>query len=435
MRLRALKAVFTKEVKLSFRKKAVLFWGMIFPLMLLTLLVVLFAPKGEQPALTKVVEVYLLPEEKSRELLNYTRVMAEYMSNLTTDGGKLFEATVYDGTLDAALEALRNGTIDAVVFIPKDAPRVFEESLAIKAKVYALTGTPNPTEERLSRLSLSIFFNSSSTYARLAVLSWGISELAERLRGQPIDPETQGLVTWLANVAESEGSQVEWVEVKPKEVEEGRAVRPYVVGWMTISVVFMEFMFMGIIGGLTSVASEFEWNYMTRIISTRVKPMELYLGKMASVLLTGFLTSVAVILWGTYVMGARFTHSLVSYQTLKVAVIMLVAALFTMSVGMLLGLAFRSIETANLAANALIWPTMMLGGFWIPKFMLPPEIRWFAEVNPMSNLMYAVVEVSSYGRSLSAYLTPLAATAVLTAALLAASSLLFSRKIAKLVEG
>ncbi|RLG53399.1 MAG: hypothetical protein DRN99_06790, partial [Thermoproteota archaeon] len=103
--MRALKAVFTKEVKLSFRKKAVLFWGMIFPLMLLTLLVVLFAPKGEQPALTKVVEVYLLPEEKSRELLNYTRVMAEYMSNLTTDGGKLFEATVYDGTLDAALEA------------------------------------------------------------------------------------------------------------------------------------------------------------------------------------------------------------------------------------------------------------------------------------------------------------------------------------------
>ena len=436
MRFGAFKAIFVKEVKLTFRRKSFLFWSIVFPIMLLTLMTILFVPKPGQPAPAKVVKAYVIPEERSDELVNFTKALVKYMSNMTLGKAKIFNVTMFNGTLDEALEYLRNGTMDAVIVVPRDAPESFNENLTLRAKIYVLTGTPNPTEERLSRLSLGMFFNSSTVYVRLAVLNWSLHSIAERLRGQPVDPGILHEIGWLAGIAgDMEGADVEWVEVKPKMLEEVEEIRPYIIGWMTISVVFMEFMFIGLLGSSSSMASEFEKGYMTRIISTRVRPIELYLGKMAAGLLANLFTSVLVVLWGIYALGAKFAHGLLSPQTFTVVLIMLVATLLSMSIGVLLGLIFRSAETAGLVANAIIWPTMMMGGFWMPKFMLPPEIRWFAEVNPMSNLMYAVVEVSSYGRSITAYLTPLAVTVALTVVVLAVSSVLFIKKITKLIEG
>ena len=155
---------------------------------------------------------------------------------------------------------------------------------------------------------------------------------------------------------------------------------------------------------------------------------------MAAALIGCFLTSLLVLAWGTYVLGGKYTHGLLSVETLEIAVLMLAGTLLAMSVGILLGLLFKSAETASIAANAVIWPIMMLGGFWIPKFMVPPEIRAFAEANPFSVLMYAVVEISCYGRTLEPYLPALAASLCLTAILIALSVVLFERKFSRMLE-
>jgi len=141
----------------------------------------------------------------------------------------------------------------------------------------------------------------------------------------------------------------------------------------------------------------------------------------------------ACLLWGDFTLGAKFTVGLFDVELLYVIILVAAGAILTLSIGVLVGLLVRSAETASIIANIIIWPTMMLGGFWIPKFMLPPYLRIFAELNPLSVLMYAVVNVISYGRGIGEYMTSIAASLAISIALLAASSLIYKKYITKLL--
>lgn len=491
MRLGAVASVLVKDLKNTLRSREVLFWSIVFPLMLLTMMVVVFAPRPEAPPPAKVVKVYIVAEPGNETVLEVAKYYEMYMNNVTTMGAKCFDAKVVNASLSEALEALKKGDVDAVVYLDRSALKAYAANLTIKAKVYILTGTPDPTGEKMTMLSLSWFFNASANYVSVSAANYTALDLVEALRHTPLNPEAyrylgmlnkaaQGLTTSLERSQVdpetrrylgmlNEASQgltallreaplnpnatmraealrfilsrfgknvnIEWVTVRPKGAEREGEVRPYVVGWMTLSVVFMMFMFNGILGAASSVSVEFDKGYMRRLLSTSVKPMELYIGKITATLIVNAMTAAIVLLWGVFVLGGRFTHGLIAPETASVAVIMVDAALLAMSMGVLIGLLVRSSEAAMLAANAIIWPTMMLGGFWIPKFMMPPEIRWFAEVNPFSNLMYAVVEISCYGRSIGAYAVPVAVTVALTAVLLAASTLLYKKRVVRMVEG
>ena len=491
MRLETVASVLVKDLKNTLRSREVLFWSIVFPLMLLTVIVVIFAPRPEAPPPAKIVKVYIVAEPGNETVLEVAKYYEMYMNNVTTMGAGCFDAKVINASLSKALETLKGGDVDAVVYLDRSALEAYAANLTIKAKVYVLTGTPDPTGERMTMLSLSWFFNASANYVTMCAANYTVLDLVETLKCAPLNPRVyryldalseaaRGLTTSLgtnradpkvreyldvlneaswglaallreaplnpsvASRAEALRSvlsrsgrnvDVEWVAVRPRGAERESEIRQYAVGWMTLSVVFMMFMFNGILGAASSVSVEFDGGYMRRLLSTSVEPMELYIGKIAATMIVNAMTAVIVLLWGVFALGGRFTHGLVAPETVSVAAIMAVAALLAMSMGVLIGLLVRSPEAAMLAANAIIWPTMMLGGFWFPKFMLPAEVRWFADANPFSNLMYAVVEISCYGRSIGAYAVPVAVTVVLTAALLAASTLLYRKSVVRMVEG
>ena len=435
MRVRAFKEIVLKELKLTLRKPAYMFWNIVFPIILLTLLVVLFAPKPSAPATAESIKVVVLPEERTPELVNYTRIVVKY---LREEPGidVSFSVGVFNGTLEDALSYLKNGTYDAVILVPKDAEEAMNKNLTIKATIYLLTGTPKPFKEQLTRALLVNFYNITGLFIATSTINWSASALVPYLEHAQLPEEALETLRWLKAGVNALGRNVDVkiVEVRPKMLKKASEIRPYVIGWMTISVVFMEFMFLGVLGVAISISTEFERRYAVRLLSAGVTPGEIYAGKIVAALALYSIPSVVLLLWGTFVLGAKFTHGLFSIETAEILVLMLTGTLLTMFMGILLGLLFKSTEAVSIAANALIWPTMMLGGFWIPKFMLPAEIRIFAEANPLSVLMYAVIEVSCYGRTLEPYLPAIATCLCLTLALAVISTILFKRRFSKMLE-
>lgn len=414
MRLGRVKAIVVRDVKLVARSRMQLFWILVFPLILLSGYVALFAPGGGQGAVE--VRVAVVPGAPSAQ--GVAARVAGYLEGMRWNEG--FEvgvnATVY-GDLGEALSRLRRGYLDAVVVVYPG---------GVNATVYLLRGTSNPVREELAAALLRSFFAYSAHFSALELLSGYVNSSVEecpRLAGGA------GRVLGEAwRIASGRG--VRFVGVTAG----GGEARPRVVGWMTLSVVFMNFMFGGILGGANMITSEVRRGFAERLLSTALRPSEYYAGITLSWLLVLSASSLPVAALGFGVYGGALAVEPLSPGAVYVAAVILLAELLAFSLGVLIGLLARTPEAAAIAANVVIWATMIGGGFWMPKSMLPGFLRVFADYNVLSVLFYAAVDVAVYGRSVASSLAPALAAAAITAALFAAAAAAYTRYLPRLLE-
>ncbi|RLE70130.1 MAG: hypothetical protein DRJ37_06960, partial [Thermoprotei archaeon] len=281
-------------------------------------------------------------------------------------------------------------------------------------------------KEQLVASYLYAFFSETANYAALGMLSSYINATAP--------PEARSYVSEFVNKAWKLASSpnIEMVDVAPGEEEVD--VRSRVIGWMTLSVMFMNFMFGGILGGASAITSEIRRGFLHRLLSTRLKPSEYFMGMTVSwiALLTLAATPVAVL--GFLAYGGSLAVEIMSVEMLFILFLILVVEILTFSLGILIGIFAKSPETASLIANLIVWATMIGGGFWIPKFMLPSFLRTFADVNILSVLFYAVTEIAVYGRSIGDYLIPTIVAIVVSLILFLAASVAYLRYLPRLLE-
>ncbi|RLE59885.1 MAG: hypothetical protein DRJ35_04730 [Thermoprotei archaeon] len=173
---------------------------------------------------------------------------------------------------------------------------------------------------------------------------------------------------------------------------------------------------------------------MHRLISTKLRPSE-YFGAMAvSWIVALTISTLPVVLLGFFVYGGTLAIKPFSIEAVFTVILILVTMILSFSLGILIGLLARSPEAANVIANLVVWATMIGGGFWLPKFMLPDFLRWFAEVNVISVLFYAVTEIAVYGRGIAGYLAPTVAAVVVSLALFGVASVIYVKYLPRLLE-
>jgi len=436
VRGRTIYRIVVSYLKMSFRDKTVLFWSVMFPLLLLTFIVFLFAPKpvGEQ-ATVKTVSVMVVPARQTSDLIELAKEYVKYMNLTEFNGQKVFIAEVANVALDVAVEMLRNGSCDVVLYLPEDAVDEMR-NFTVVAKVYVLTGTPNIVEEQMNEMLIVNFLHQTGMYLIHGVVDYAvtpiISNSSKIIRVEPRLAESIGILRVVKEVMWN-NTKVEVVRVKPKGAEEGD-IRPYVIGWMTVSVIFMQYMFSGILGGASSTSRMFEKRYLERIFSTRVSPMEIFVGLLISWIASLTVPTMVCLAWGILVLGAKFTITPLSPEFPVVVLLVLIGAILSISIGLLVGLLVRSTEAASVVANLIVWPSMMLGGFWLPRFMLPEFARVISEIHPLSMLLYSTVDIALYKRPLTAILVPAVTATVVTVVALTLSSILYRRRVTKYLE-
>jgi len=409
-------AVVVRSLKLLRREGARLFFSVVLPLLMLILLVGAFAPSERGGGAAVSIRVAVVPEGGAE---GAAEEVAKYLRGSGGGAGlRLNVSATVVGNLTEALEGLRRGDLDAVIWVPAERGR--------NATLYLLQGTPDPLREQLVASYLRSFFEIGAKYEALALLSSFVNSTASAL--PQLEAAAREAVRRAWEVAAN--PRVSVVAVTP-----GRAgARELTIGWMTLSVVFISFMFGGVVEGAHSVVQEVRHGFLERLLSTGLTPSEYFAGLTLSWLASSLLSALPTLALGA-ALGGRLAVPLLSWEALLVALLTLAASLLTFSLGILIGILARSPEAASLAAYVLVFATQILGGFWVPKWMLPEPLRAFAEVNPLSVLFYGAAQVAFLRRPPSEYLAPVAASAAASVALFALAAALYARLMPKALEG
>jgi len=101
---------------------------------------------------------------------------------------------------------------------------------------------------------------------------------------------------------------------------------------------------------------------------------------------------------------------------------------------MVLGTLVRTPHAAAALGNAIAFPMIFLGGFAIPKFMLPSWLQVIPEVFPHSRLMYAATYYILGAWSFWELVEYAIPAVVLSLTLLLAGALVYRRALEKLYE-
>lgn len=114
--------------------------------------------------------------------------------------------------------------------------------------------------------------------------------------------------------------------------------------------------------------------------------------------------------------------------------IIIVSELFTFALGILIGIISRTPDSSAIISNIVSWIMMALGGFWMPKWLLPQTFRWFSEINILSILFYAFSDIAIYEKPITQYIVSIALASISSFIIFIITALIYTRYLPKLLE-
>ncbi len=179
---------------------------------------------------------------------------------------------------------------------------------------------------------------------------------------------------------------------------------------------FLDFFVPGVIGltvmttcvfGIQGTISRFRTaGIFRKLATTPMTPFEWLVSRMIWFLLISLLTLAVVMVFGILVFGMRMTLN-------APALLMVVAssAMFS-ALGMMIARFVKNEETANMAANAVIFPMMFLSGTFFQLEMMPDYLQTIASVLPLTYVSQGLRDAMVYDNMEGAYMN-LAVVAVI----------------------
>ncbi len=189
---------------------------------------------------------------------------------------------------------------------------------------------------------------------------------------------------------------VDPVEVRVEPMKLKRVLTASIVrGWMVVSMVIVESLFVGLSVGATSFHEERRVGLLRYILSSPVRGWQLLAARLlTAVVYVAIAAAVAAI--AGFIVGASYTVTLPGL--LVAAAMVILATILTTSMGFIVSGLVRREDAAQAVATAIAFPLMFLGGIWIPAWMLPPTLHKLALVFPVSRMADAVRAVLIYGK-------------------------------------
>jgi len=211
--------------------------------------------------------------------------------------------------------------------------------------------------------------------------------------------------------------------------------REDILGWMTVAMIGVEFLFGGFSAGAAMVVEERERGTLKRLVASPISAWDLFAGKTLSTLAALTLSAVVCVLFGVFAIGARINFDPVSNpEHLLVPALLLVGALFSVGVGLIISIFAKTSKGATGLANALAWPLMFLAGVWFPEYMLPEWLRPLAHFFPLTQIIDAIRGMLVFKRTLAEVAAPTAMAVAATVVVFAVGIAVYKKKMKEAVE-
>jgi len=341
------------------RERQILFWTIAFPIIYLVLIIYIFG--GGSGVSFNVAVVDRDNTEASKALIGAMNSSGLFRIKLLGDSSNIDSI-------------MRDGRYDAILIIPQGfGYNISNASQSMVSIIY----TKGSTESESARAAVEGFIGSFG------------SLLVERLLNiaRPYMPEDS--FRYAVFIAKPINVTYSAVETNSLSIPGG--IKMYYV----LSTIGFMILYTGLFTGLGSIVGIRREGVIGVILSSPIESHKLFIANLLSGLVSIAITSMLIIVVGL-ALGANM--SLVSMAGWgSIALLLFLGAIGVMGIGYIIAPFLRSSEAAAAIANAIAFPTMFLGGIAIPKFLLPQEIRVFADIYPLSRIVDSVRNIAVYG--------------------------------------
>jgi ABC-2 type transport system permease protein len=191
---------------------------------------------------------------------------------------------------------------------------------------------------------------------------------------------------------------------------------------------YVDFLIPGLIGfsilvspmfSMVNISAEYKKNKLFKQLSlTPLTKFEWLASKVIFYIVLAVLSFLLMVAVGILLFGAHIT------LTLWLIPFFILGPMMFCSIGMLVGTATKSVESASVLGQIITFPMMFLSGTFFPISIMPEYLRNFAHVLPLYYVVEGLNNVMVYG-NIPAALVDIAVTAVITVIVFVAAAKLF----------
>ena len=348
------------HVVTALRERITLFWFLVFPIFLLTILALIFGRVGEDTEIH--FDIALVNRDVGAPADGFSAQIAGILTGLSqpgTDGARpLFtlhspspEAPP-DGFLERQDTALRRGDLAAILIIPDG----FHN--AVVAGLASTTFSPPSLEVRMSQSDVA-------------------SEMALGILEQIIVEVDREILVRAGRFDESAAIGREETWAGEEQSDETRYV-----DFLLPGVILMGFFTNGLFGVPGAILFNRDRKVLRRYWVTPLPVSRYFVGFAVGHLTLCLMQFLLLYLLGRFAFGAR-----VNFAQLDAVGLLVLAAVTFMAFGFLIAALSRTANTGMAIANVLNMPMMFLSGLFFPTGGLPTFLAVFATVNPVTYLV------------------------------------------------
>ena len=372
----------------AFRERITLFWVLIFPIFIFTILTLIFGRIGQEGEINFSVGLVNLDAEATATWEFGTMIeglFAELGTPQIEGKEPLFTLSQPEGGEDPQAfitreqEALARGMRTAVIVIPEGFSRRIEQSFAPAG----FSAEPGSSTTEAPQGALSIYYSEGNPSSEMAA---GIIE--QILAG--VDRE----------ILTRAGRFDEEAAVPTETVWMGDAAQIRYVDFLLPGVILMAFFTSGLFGVPGAILFSRDQKILRRYWVTPLSVPRYLAGLSIGHIVLALIQSVLLILLGKYGFGAS-----VSFVAIQPVAFLLLAQITFMAFGFLIASVARTANSGMAIANVLNMPMMFLSGLFFPVAGLPLFLKAIVYANPVSYLAEGVR--TSLGVEAGVFSTPL----------------------------
>ena len=410
-----------KDTLIRFRDRNALILMVLAPLVLSGIIGSAFGGfiSGSDPVPFDAIPVLLINEDEGTQ-------GDQFIEILTSDGlADLLDVTE-TADLAAAREMVQAGEARAAVFIPDSFSAAVEgggtvEEATALIQFYAdpsATLTPNIVRGVVTQVING--FNTAAISVDVTVSQ--LSEAADTL-----GPAMAGLGTALNRELESQIGQnqasIALNNVAVGDADESSDLNPFAFFAPSMGILFLMF---SMVDGTRSILDEQQGGTLDRLASTPTSHIEILLGKIGGVFLTGALQFVVFVIASSLIFGLSWGNSPVGL----VLMVLTVVLAFT-SLGALIAAFARDANQANIVGSVVTLAFAALGGNFVPAQNFPPFLEQLSKISINRWALDGFSDLTLFGLGLSDVLLEAGVLFGLSVVLVSLALWQFQRRLAR----
>ena len=425
-----IKAFVIRDLKLTFRDKATVFWIIIWPIFWILMTAYVFIPLQLGEPIT--LDLGVVNYDTSVTAFNGSTFIT-ILNETTYKNVKMFNVKIYSDE-DSLKNDLRKGRLDIGIIIPDK----FGENLTYgQARIYVFIGASNAYKAQINYIALNSFlqyFNEKTALIKInnitqyipenTVLPYNESTHSYRYNGSFKD----FIKTFLIGIAKPINTSVK--EFKPEALTN----RSTILGWYTFGAIGMMYLCSGFSIGALTIVGEYERKTLRRILSTPATAYDLLLGRILSGIIILLMSTIIAVLVAVFGTGAQILWSPLNPIHWLVPLMIILISVMTISIGILLSMASKTSRGANNLSTALGLLSAFTTNIWFPKEMMPPLIRFLGDYFPITWSIDVIRNIVVYQASIEEVWTDLIKVITSTIALFMLGVITYNKMIRKYIE-